>query len=82
MIRNSQIALSSNESGALCGDLLFGKSIGFKFTGVAFDNAVKVFIVTIYDTNLTLSGEAWICSADNHQSPCAHSVRYDLVQYL
>ena len=56
MIGNSQIALSSNESGALCTEIcFFGKSIGFKFTGVAFDNAVKVFIVTIYDTNLTLS---------------------------
>ena len=56
MIGNSQIPLSSNESGALCTEIcFFGKSIGFKFTGVAFDNAVKVFIVTIYDTNLTLS---------------------------
>ena len=55
MIGNSQIALSSNESGVLCTEIcFFGKSVGFKFAGVAFDNAVKVFIVTIYDTNLTL----------------------------
>ena len=56
MIGNSQIPLSSNESGALCTEIcFFGKSIGFQITSMSLNYFLKMLIVAVYDTNLTLS---------------------------